>query len=152
MEWLHFGWFLVVSSRFGDQPKTHPLPLPRDFSAPFSAPKISPPTYLPPPTSLTSFPTHSISRVRKSSQAWNNIELWKRCETQGLRKVESSTLKECGEEKARGVLHPKCRSERRKVSSFPSLHFFLLYGFFFLFFYLRRRRCREKALETKGQK
>jgi hypothetical protein len=27
-----------------------------------------------------------------------------------LRKVESSTLKKRGEEKARGVFHPKCRS------------------------------------------
>jgi hypothetical protein len=26
--------------------KTHPLPLPRDFSTPFSAPKSSPPTYI----------------------------------------------------------------------------------------------------------
>ncbi len=39
------GW--GHSSCFGDEPKTHPLPLPRDFSAPFSAPKFSPPTYLP---------------------------------------------------------------------------------------------------------
>jgi len=31
---------------FGDEPKTHPLPLPRDFSAPFSTPKFSSPTYL----------------------------------------------------------------------------------------------------------
>jgi hypothetical protein len=47
---------------FRDEPKIHPLPMPRDFSAPFFAPKFSPSTYLPPPTSLTSFPTHSISR------------------------------------------------------------------------------------------
>jgi len=40
------GW--GCSSRFGDEPKTHPLALPRDFSAPFSAPKFSPPTYFPP--------------------------------------------------------------------------------------------------------
>jgi Fe2+ transport system protein B len=31
-----------------------------------------------------------------------------------LRKVKSPTLKECAEEKTRGALHPKCRSERRK--------------------------------------
>jgi len=31
-----------------DEPKTHPLALPRDFSAPFSAPKFSPPIYFPP--------------------------------------------------------------------------------------------------------
>jgi hypothetical protein len=30
-----------------DEPKTHPLPQPRVFSAPFYAPKSSPPTYLP---------------------------------------------------------------------------------------------------------
>jgi hypothetical protein len=53
-----------------------------------------------------------------------------------LRKVESLTLKECGEEKARGTLHPKCRSERRKVSSFLLYIFFLLYGFFFLCVFL----------------
>jgi hypothetical protein len=37
--------------------------------------------------------------------------------TQGLRKVESSMLKEHGEEKARRALYPKCRSERTKVGS-----------------------------------
>ncbi len=89
------GW--GHSSRFGDEPKTHPLPLRRDFSAPFSAPKFSP------PTSLTSFPTHSISRARGSSWAWVTQSLEKRWdtrleeewhkasrrhETQGLRKVE----------------------------------------------------------------
>ncbi len=53
---------------------------------------------------------------------------------------------------------PKMRgqSESLKESSLPSLHFFLLYGFFFLCFFfplcLRRRRCQEKAFETKGQK
>jgi len=45
----------------------------------------------------------------------------RRHETQGFRKVESSTLKECEKEKARGVLHPKCRNERKKISSSPSL-------------------------------
>jgi hypothetical protein len=39
-------------------------------------------------------------------------------------------LEEGGEEKARGALHPKCKTGRRKVSSFPSLHFFFLYVFF----------------------
>jgi hypothetical protein len=68
--------------------------------------------------------------------------------------VESSTLKEFGEEKARGTLHPKCRSKRRNVSSIPSLHyyFFNLFFSFFLFLCLKRRRCQEKALEMKGQK
>ncbi len=55
--------------------------------------------------------------------------------------MESSTLKESGEEKARGVLHPKCKREKR----LPSLHFFFfsmiffsLWFFFFFFFCLTR--------------
>jgi hypothetical protein len=131
------GW--GCSRHFGDELKTYPLPSPRDFSAPFSAPKFSPPTYFPPSylprpyTSLTSFPTHSISRAWESSQAW----VAQSRETQGWKKVESSTLKECGKEKARGVLHPKCKSERRKVSSLFSLHVFSsLWFFFFVFFFL----------------
>jgi hypothetical protein len=76
--------------------KTHPFPLPRDFSAPFSLPQNFPlPTYL----TSCSFHLHRASRRR---------------ETQGLRKVESSKLKECGVEKARGALHPKCKSERER--------------------------------------
>jgi hypothetical protein len=52
-------------------------------------------------------------------------------------------LKECGEEKARGTLHPKCINERRKVNSLPFLHIFSYLWFFFLcvfflFFILRR--------------
>ncbi len=54
--------------------------------------------------------------------------------TQGLRKVESSTLKEREEEKARGALHPKCKSERRKASSPPLLYVF------FSFFLLEKKK------------
>ncbi len=76
--------------------------------------------------------------------------------------MESSTLKECGEGKARGTFHPKCRSKKRKVSSLLSLHFFsflwfCFFVFFFLFFCLRRRRCQgenawNEKVETWGQK
>jgi len=43
---------------FGDEPKTHPLPRPRDFSAPFCAPKFFPPSYFhpDPPALLPTFP------------------------------------------------------------------------------------------------
>jgi len=63
------GW--GHSSRFGDQPKTHPLPLPRDFSVPLLCPKIFP-SYLP----------HLISRslhLQSSGELLNlsSIELWK---------------------------------------------------------------------------
>jgi hypothetical protein len=61
--------------------------------------------------------------------------------------VESSTLKECGEEKARGAFHPKCRSKRRKVSAFPSLHFFpfLCVFFFKLLMFEKKKMLGENA-------
>jgi hypothetical protein len=67
-----------------------------------------------------------------------------------LRKVESSTLKEHGEEKARGMLHPKCRSERRKVSSLLSLHFFFLCVFFSFLLLEKKKTLRRKCLKRKG--
>jgi hypothetical protein len=90
----------VVQVILGMNQKHILFPLSRDFSTPFSVPKFSQPTYFPPflLTSLTSFPAHSnLSRRRQS-----------------LRKVESSTLKECAEKKARTVLHLKCRSEEER--------------------------------------
>ncbi len=63
------SWVWVYSSRFADEPKTHPLPLPREFSAPFSAPKSSP-SYLPPPAylpHLISSSLHLESSVELSS-------------------------------------------------------------------------------------
>jgi len=60
-------------------------------------------------------------------------------------------LKECGEEKARGALHPKCRSKKRKISSLLSLHLFFLYGSFFLSFLLleKKKMLRTKCLKRK---
>jgi len=43
-----------------------PPSFPQNFALLLTSP---PPAYLPPPTSLTSFPVHSISRVQYSSQA-----------------------------------------------------------------------------------
>jgi hypothetical protein len=59
----------VIQVVLGMNKKTHPLLLPRDFSAPFSILKFSPPTYLPLPTSLTSFLVHSIVRVQENFRA-----------------------------------------------------------------------------------
>jgi hypothetical protein len=55
---IHFGWSEpattsapvqeeAVQAILGMNKKTHPYPMPRDFSALFSAPKFSPPNYLP---------------------------------------------------------------------------------------------------------
>ncbi len=93
------------------------------------------PSYLPPPLLLPSlhFPFNlSLELVRVSELEQHRALM--RHKTQGLRKVESSTLKEYGEEKARGAFQPKCKRERRKVNSFPSLHFFFSLWFFFFFF------------------
>ncbi len=152
----------AVSSHFGDEPKTHPLPLPRDFSGPFSAPKISPPTYFPPaflPTSplLVPSPHFPLTLFPKLGRALNleQHKASRRCETQGLKKVESFMLKECGEEKARGALHPKCKSERYRPSLFCI--FFLLYDFFslcvFFFFLLleKKKMPKRKCLKWKGR-
>jgi len=70
-----------------------------------------------------------------------------------LRKVESSTLKKCGEEKVRGALHPKCKNERRKVNSFPSLHFFSSLWFFLCVFLMleNKKMPRRKHLKQKGR-
>jgi hypothetical protein len=54
----------------------------------------------------------------------------KRCNTKGFKKVESSTLKEGGEEKARGALHPKRKSEK-KGKFRPFFAFYFFYVFFF---------------------
>ncbi len=105
---------------FWDEPKTHPLPFPRDFSAPFSAPKFTPPTYLP----------HLISH---SLNFQSSVKLLILSSTE----LHNTRLEEGGELNARGILHPKCRSERRKVNSLPSLKLFF---FYVIFFCLRRRR------------
>ncbi len=73
------------------------------------------------------------------------------CETQGLRKVESSMLKECAKEKARKMLHSKCRSERRKVRSLPSLHFFFSLCVCVFVFSLEEEDAKRKHLKRKGK-
>ncbi len=80
------------------------------FFSPLLCPKIFPsylslpPPLLPtsPPTSLTSFPTHSISKARKSSWAWEHKPLrrckhkvWGRWKAQRWRNVEWRKQEEC---------------------------------------------------------
>ncbi len=121
----------VVRTIQGMNQKCILFPCPRIFQ-PFSLPQIFPllPTY---PTSISHFfPSLHLKKAPKLEQhKASTIH-----ETQGLKKVESSTLKEHKKEKARKTFHPKCRSERKKVTSFPSLHFFSSMSFF-LFFYLK---------------
>ncbi len=132
------------------------FPYPRIFQPP-SLPQNFPllPTS-PPPTSFISFPSHSISRAWESSWAWivqSFEETWDtRLEKGGEFNVEGMWK---GESKR--STYPKCRNERKNVSSllFLYIYFFLL--FFYLcvvlfFFYLRRKRCpRKKCLKRKGR-
>ncbi len=105
------SWGWGHSSRFGDEPKTHPLPIPRDFSTPFSVPKFTSPTYLHP-----SYLPHLIS----CSLHFQSLSSTER---------HTTRLEEGAELNARGMLHPKCKSEKRKVNSLPSLELF-----FYVFF------------------
>ncbi len=99
-------------------------------------PSYLPPTYLLPPISFTSFPTIPSPELKRAPKLEQH-RASRRHEIQGLMKVESSTLKERGKEKTRRTLHPKCKNERRKVSSFHFLHFFLFYVCFFFFCFLQ---------------
>jgi len=105
------GW--GHSSRFGGEPKTHPFSLPRDFSTPFSVPKFS----LLPTSALLPlsphFPLAPSPKLKRAPKLQQHRAL-RKCETKGLRKVETSTLKEHEEEKARGVLHPKCKVRKER--------------------------------------
>jgi hypothetical protein len=67
-----------------------------------------------------------------------------------LRKVENSTLKKCGKEKAKRMFHPKCRNKRRKVNSLHYLHFLsvlllekkdvIIFFFHFLLFLFKMKK------------
>jgi hypothetical protein len=97
------------SSRFDNEPKTHPLPLPRDFSAPFSAPKFSFPTYFPPllptyPLYLPHLIFHSFHfqsmgelPTLNSIELWGDMKhkAWGRWRAQHWRNVEKRKQEEC---------------------------------------------------------
>ncbi len=131
------------------------FPCPRIFQAlsllqNFPLLPTSPPSYLP---QLISRSLYFQSSGKLSSLSSTKL----RGETQGLRKVESLMLKECEKEKTRGVLHPKCRSERRKIHSLPFPAFFFSYDFFFFMFFFfflmleKKKMPRRKRLKQKGR-
>jgi hypothetical protein len=65
-----------------------------------------------------------------------NVE--KMCRGERKRSISSQMQKR--KKKARGALHPKCRSERRKVSSLFSLQFFSSLWFFFSFLLFEKKK------------
>jgi len=130
------------------------FPYPRIFQPP-SLPENFPLLPIPPPPlSYLRPPSYLLHLISHSLHLQTSVELLslRRHETQGLRKVESSMLKECGKEKVKGELHPKCRRKKRKVSSLPSLHFYLFYVFLFFSFAWEEKDAKKKTFETKRQK
>ncbi len=121
------GW--GHSSCFEDEPETQPLPLPRDFSAPYSAPKFSP--HLP---HLISRSLHRQSLEElpnmSSSKLWGDArrKAWGRWRGKGERSASSQR-----------------KTGRRKVSSLPSLHFFFLHVFF-SFLLLEKKKTMAMAI------
>jgi len=135
VEWTssHQCTRLGCSSSFGDEPKTHPLPLPRDVSAPFSASKFSPLTsILPSPSYLyhliscslhlqssRELPSLSSTNLRGNvrHKAWGrwSAQHWRTWRGEGKRSTSS-----------------QMQNWEKKLSSLLSLHFFLLYDFFSL--------------------
>jgi hypothetical protein len=105
---------------------------------------LLPPSYLPLPTSLTSFPIHSISRAWESSWAWvaqSFEETWDtRLEEGGVLNIEGMSR---GESKRN--VSSQIQKRKKKVKLLPfSTFFFLLYEFFFLLLEkkkMKRRRC-----------
>ncbi len=131
------------------------------FFSPLLCPKNFPsyllPTYLPPPTSFSSFPAHSISTAWESSWAWV---------AQSFKETWDTRLEEGEELNVEGMWRGESKKsassqmqKREKKSNLPpfsafffSMVFFFFWGVFlcFFFFCLRRKRCHEKAFETKG--
>jgi len=142
------------SSCFGDELKTHPLPLPRDFSAPFSAPKFSLPTYFPP-----SYLPHLISSSLHLQSSGEPLSL----SSTKLQGDVNTRLEEGGElniqrmwrgESKRNA-SSQMQKRKRKGKLLPFSTFFSFLWYFFLCVFLcvlclKRRRCREKTFETKG--
>ncbi len=150
------GW--GYSNRFGDEPKTHLLPLPWDFSAPFCAPKFSPltkfPSYLPHLISR-SFHLHSSGELPSLSSielqgdarhnAWGTVG--------GKLNVEGMWR---GESKRSASFQTKKRDKKGKLPPFFafsfSLWFFCSLCFSLFSFAWEKKNAKEKALETKRQK
>jgi len=154
------GW--GCSSCFVDEPKTHSLPLPRDFSGPFSAPKFSLPTYFPPSyLPPLSYLPHLIScsfHLQSSGKllSLSSIEFrrdfrhkdWGRWRAQRWRNMER---------RKQESISSQMKKQKRKVSSLLFLHFFFLWFFFlcvYLFIYIlleNKKMSRKKLFKIKGQ-
>ncbi len=89
-----------------------------------------------------------LKGARESSWTWV---------AQSLEETWNTRVEKNAEEKAKGVFHPKCKSERRKVSSMPFLHFFFFSMVFFslCFFFFsstwEEKDARRKRLKQKGK-
>ncbi len=111
-----------------------PIPpplLPTSPLLPIPPPLLPTSPLLPPSPYFQLTPSPNLSRALELEETWD------------------TRLEEGGEEKVRGELHPKCRHEKRKVSS-PSLHFYLFYGFFFFLLLEKKKMPKKKRLKRNG--
>ncbi len=148
-----FGGWIKNTSSSPAQGFFSPLLCPKVF--PFYLLPCCPPTYLPLPTSFTSFPTHSISRAQESSRTWL---------AQSFEETWDTRLEEGGEFNIEGVWRgesnrsasSQMQKREKKGNLLPfSTFFFLLFFFFvfsFLFFCFRRRRCQGESAWNKRAK
>jgi hypothetical protein len=128
---------------FWDEPKTHP-PCPRFFFVfrLFSAPKIFPPTYLPPPTSTPSYvspllpppsylptsspllpPTYLSLHHRTPGAEWSKVQLEREQRATAWAGAKSDSLSGKGSSKAKEV-GPMRDLERQLHGKLPSTNFF----------------------------
>ncbi len=98
----NLGW--GCSSPFGDEAKTHPLPLPMDFSTPFSTAKFSLCTYFPHPSYFVHLIFHSLHLQSSgkllslsSTKLWGDVrhKTLGRWRAQCWRNVERRKQEEC---------------------------------------------------------
>ncbi len=148
-----WGWIKNTSSSPA-QGFFSPLLYPKVFPS-YLLPRC-PPTYLPLPTSFTSFPTHSISRAQESSWTWL---------AQSFEKTWYTRLEEGGEFNIEGVWRgesnrsasSQMHKREKKGNLLPFSAFFFSLWFFFLCVFLsflllkKKKMPRRKRLKQKGK-
>jgi len=149
------GW--GRSSRFEDEPKTHPLPVPRDFSALFFAPKFSKLPTPPPPYYFPHLISHSL-HLQSSGElpSLNSIKLQgdvdTRLEEGGELNIEGMWR---GERKRSASSQMQKRKRKGKFFPFSTFLFFSMVFFLCVFFFFsyvwEEKDAKRKHLKRKGR-
>ncbi len=122
-----------------------------------------PHSYLPHPSYFLHLISHSFHlQSSEELSSLSSKEPLRRCRHKVWRRWKSLALKECGEEKVRGALHPKYKSERiNEALSLLCIFFSFLWFYFFVCFFSfllfeKKKMLRESAwnerVKARGQK